>query len=663
MTLTVEERQLPTMYRQCWANRIEIYLAATASILGLEKISTNLALPLYQGGFLENVRQLAIVVFMIIPLVFIHLIVAQYGNQGPIGIWQCFPIGKGIGFATAILCFLQTIHVSPLVANSAYFLYASIESLVRNQKCLPWGKESGGKCVTGATMTNESMLPFKEHSPAFDYYSNVTGSQQYPKSTIKIELLDTELLTPLAIAQGCVWFLVLCFLCWGIKSLAKVFYFTIPLMFVLIITLLARAASMGDGVFEGLKETYEHEVGEWMYQKEAPKLVEDMAFFSTMWVWGRSISHLLYTLGIPFGIIFMLGSYNRYNANTIRDATLISLLAVFLPMIFGVLLALFFGHFASTLSTDETKMHLTNLVPRPGGFNGYVEHSTFTLFVRMPQVLQVTTPEPGAWTILFYLLMVVLGLHSLCIYTETLRACLQDLCPKCLKTKTLGHAIGVSLLVVILLCAGSLALATNRSNFVSETLGIVISLPLPFMMLLGALLLIFGYAISHYRSHFKNIVRSDSVRSVKCAWVFCAMFVVVGCLTIPVGLVLQTAFTYCFEAQNWVLQAHSNPDAAAKTKDELSPPISTENWESLGFAIAVEGVVVLLIFLTMVVKCVSKCRTPYVRLCHPETDWEAVAPNGISPGTEADNGFEFRNFSQASGYRSKTPTAPPTYYT
>jgi len=31
-------------------------------------------------------------------------------------------------------------------------------------------------------------------------------------------------------------------------------------------------------------------------------------------------------------------------------------------------------------------------------------------------------------------------------------------------------------------------------------------------------------------------------------------------------------------------------------------------------------------------------------------------------GTEADNGFEFRNFTQSSGYSPKSPSAP-TYYT
>ena len=99
-------------------------------------------------------------------------------------------------------------------------------------------------------------------------------------------------------------------------------------------------------------------------------------------------------------------------------------------------------------------------------------------------------------------------------------------------------------------------------------------------------------------------------------------------MTIPVGLVLQTAFTYCFEGDKWVL---SDPKSI-QTVDKLAPPVSQDNWESFGFVIAIEAIVLLLIFLTMIFKCVAKCRTPYVRLCHPETDWEAVAPNGMSPG-------------------------------
>jgi len=637
MTLTVEDRQLPTMYRQCWANRVEIYLAAAATVLGLEKISTNLALPLYQGGYLENVRQLAIAIFMIIPLVFIHLIVAQYGNQGPIGIWQCFPIGKGIGFATAILCFLQCIHVSPLVAGSAYYLFETVKALVNDAPNLPWNCV-GTNCsdsVSSPVDTMGSWLPHKETSSASKFYAAAIGNQAYPATTNSIDLLNIQLLTPLAIAQGCIWFLVLCFLCWGIKSLAKVLYFTIPLMFVLVIVLLGRAASLDEGVLQGLDATYGHRVGEWMkedaFEDRLPKFARDLEVhtveeFSTVWNWGRSISHVLFTLGVPFGIIFTLGSYNRYNASTIRDASLISLFAVLLPMIFGVLLGCFFGFFA-----HQANVKVTSLVPWPGGFNGYVEHSTFFLFVRMPQVLSKVQPAPQAWLIIFYTLAVVLGLHSLCIYAETVRACIQDLCPKCLKTKNLGHSIGVTIAVVILLCAGSLALATTRSNFITETLSIVIALPLPFMMLLGALLLIFGYAISHYRSHFKSIVNSDSMRSGKCPWVFCVMFIVVGCLTVPIGLVLQTAFTYCFEADKWVLQPQSTPTSMLTTDPNLAPPVSQDNWESLGFAIAVEAIVLLLIFLTMIFKCVAKCRTPYVRLCHPETDWEAVAPNGMSP--------------------------------
>merc|ERR1719193_582657 len=347
------------------------------------------------------------------------------------------------------------------------------------------------------------------------------------------------------------------------------------------------------------------------FEDRLPKFARDLEVhtveeFSTVWNWGRSISHVLFTLGVPFGIIFTLGSYNRYNASTIRDASLISLFAVLLPMIFGVLLGCFFGFFA-----HQANVKVTSLVPWPGGFNGYVEHSTFFLFVRMPQVLSKLQPAPQAWLIIFYTLAVVLGIHSLCIYAETVRACIQDLCPKCLKTKNLGHSIGVTIGVVLLLCAGSLSLATSRSNFITQTLSIVIALPLPFMMLLGALLLIFGYAISHYRSHFKSIVNSDSMRSGKCPWVFCVMFIVVGCLTVPIGLVLQTAFTYCFEADKWVLQPASTPTSMLTTDPNLAPPVSQDNWESLGFAIAVEAIVLLLIFLTMIFKCVAKCRTPY----------------------------------------------------
>ena len=79
----------------------------------------------------------------------------------------------------------------------------------------------------------------------------------------------------------------------------------------------------------------------------------------------------------------------------------------------------------SLLST--TRLHIfinsflqkPNQVPWPGGFNGYVEHSTFMLFVRMPQVLSSVQPAPEAWLLMFYLLATVLGLHSLCIYAET----------------------------------------------------------------------------------------------------------------------------------------------------------------------------------------------------------------------------------------------------
>lgn len=197
----------------------------------------------------------------------------------------------------------------------------------------------------------------------------------------------------LALCLLLAWIVVVVCLIKGIKSSGKVVYFTATFPYVILLILLVRG-SLLDGAIDGVKFFV---IPEW---KKLAKLE----------VWVAAAGQMFFSLGVSFGGIIMFGSYNRFNNNVYNDALLISSMDVITSVISGFVIFTNLGGMAKKIGVGIHEV-------AKGGYG--------LAFVAYPEALS-NLPPPQLWSILFFFMLVTLGLDSEFAMLETVITCLQD---------------------------------------------------------------------------------------------------------------------------------------------------------------------------------------------------------------------------------------------
>ncbi|PVD38280.1 hypothetical protein C0Q70_00891 [Pomacea canaliculata] len=189
------------------------------------------------------------------PLFALELSFGQYGQKGPLSIWDVNPIARGIGFASITVSGILMIYYSVVIAWGLRFLIASLTDH------LPWIDCKSCDCLMYSQNLTEAEKEVFRTNNSF----GLDCSEIMMTLSLLIHLIRKEILWMSdGIDQGGTvqWELLLCNLaCFaivfgvlykGIQSLGKVVYFTSLFPYVLLTILLVRVAML-DGAHEGVK--------------------------------------------------------------------------------------------------------------------------------------------------------------------------------------------------------------------------------------------------------------------------------------------------------------------------------------------------------------------------------------------------------------------------
>nr|XP_025973394.1 sodium-dependent proline transporter-like [Dromaius novaehollandiae] len=301
-----------------------------------------------------------------LPLFLMELSLGQYGATGPVTVWKCCPLLKGIGVSMLLVSSLVSLYYTVILAWAFYYLGRSF------QNPLPWScgaprnkplcqNESGN--VTGfsasETFWNEQVLGVTHSSGLGD-----PGAVRWP----------------LALCLLAAWAVVFLCMLKGIRSSGKVVYFTATFPYLVLLILLIRGATL-DGSIDGV----------------CFYLSSDWSKLQSAQVWSDAASQIFYSLGIGFGGLLSMASYNKFNNNVVRDTLVIAV---------GNCCTSFFAGFA--IFSVLGHMARTKQVP----VGDVVDSGPGLAFVAYPEALALL-PGSTFWSILFFLMLFTLGVDTL----------------------------------------------------------------------------------------------------------------------------------------------------------------------------------------------------------------------------------------------------------
>ncbi|EDW89035.2 sodium-dependent nutrient amino acid transporter 1 isoform X1 [Drosophila yakuba] len=392
--------------RATWGKGVEFLMSCIAMSVGLGNVWRFPFTALDNGGGAFLIPYLIVLFLIGKPIYYLEMVIGQFSSRGSVKVFDLCPAMKGVGAGQAFQVFMLSTYYAALVAIIGRYF---IESF-RNP--LPWSTcraEWGVHCINSAPdASNWSRVEGDDQSPQNYTMKSlndrvITSSEWYfvtevlhekPNIEDGIGLPNWELVIGLFIAWACVF----CIIRRGVKSSGKASYFLALFPYVIMGVLLVRAVTLPgsiDGIYYFIKPQW-------------GKILDPK-------VWYAAVTQCFYSLSVCFGNIIMYSSFNKFGHNVHRDAaivtgldTMTSLLAGF--TIFGIL-----GHLAHEIGTDD--------------IGSVVKGGAGLAFISYPDAIAKFKQLPQIFSVLFFLMLFVLGIGSNIAMTSCSVTAIRDRFP------------------------------------------------------------------------------------------------------------------------------------------------------------------------------------------------------------------------------------------
>jgi len=345
-----------------------------------------------------------------------ELAVGQFSSRGPVKIWQMIPVLKGIGYGNAVANGLVTTYYTVLIAISFFYFFSSFQTVLPWTVCDPQWK-SFDMCYSSNNIRNNSLnqtiveLSHRSANTTFlvdDQLLNASTLLQSSSSLYfseevmkKAENMDDGLGLPewrLALLLLLSWSIMCLIMIKGVASSGKAAYFTAIFPYCVLITLLIRGATLPgatDGMYYFIKPDWD-------------KILD-------IRTWYEAVTQCFFSLGVGFGPIVMFSSFNQFRHNIYRDAMIVSLMDTFTSLLGGVTIFSILGNLAF-----ETGKPVEDVVAGGPGL----------AFVSYPEAIAKFTIAPQLFSVLFFLMMITLGLGTSVSLSGGVITTIHDSIPK-----------------------------------------------------------------------------------------------------------------------------------------------------------------------------------------------------------------------------------------
>jgi len=441
-----------------WSGRFDFFLSCLGYAVGLGNVWRFPYLCYKNGGGAFFIPYVVMLVFVGMPIFMLELALGQFTSCGPLTCWKYAPIFQGIGVGMVAVSSMVAIYYNMIIAWTLYYLFASFTSKLPWQDCTAsWatpmcldkipivtsrdacidtagsvGRDDGACYSINGTINGlwnqalaktfdiERTLPSEEYferEVVGSFYSEGLGDLGPMRWRIVLCYLLAFILVVLALSKS-------------IKSSGKVVYFTATFPYLVLIILFIRGMML-DGMKEGI---------EFYITPKTEKLSESV-------IWKDAAVQIFFSLSASWGGLIALSSYNRFHNDMVLDTLTVSIGNCLTSVFAGFVIFSYLGALSKEIG-----------VP----IEDVAKSGPSLAFVVYPYAV-TKLPVAPFWAIIFFLMLLTLGVDSQFVLVETVMTSLMDRFPKLRAYK---------LLTVILVCAIffllGLTLTTNGGIYMLE---------------------------------------------------------------------------------------------------------------------------------------------------------------------------------------------------
>ncbi|KAG1653930.1 Sodium- and chloride-dependent GABA transporter ine [Nymphon striatum] len=414
--------------REKWSSKTDFLLSCIGYAVGLGNIWRFPYLCYKSGGGAFLIPYFITLFLCGIPLLLMEMAIGQYMRFGPIGtLNKVAPIFKGVGVATVVVTFILTTYYNVIIAWTLYYLFSSFTAVLPWSNCQhTWNSpncyddlwmhsnNSTNMSMVGnySTVINSSVLmnlirPEKGGiSPSQDFYeysikqrprilSTLLSSLQFHRVLEKTDSIDNlgsirwELFAVLLLS----WTLVYFSLWKGIKVSGKIVYITVTLPYLLLFAFLINGVLL-PGAVDGLIFLFKPK---WHLLLDAK-------------VWVYAAAQNFNSIGIGFGSIIAMASFNERKSSLLPETLTIISVNTATSLIGSIVVFSTLGHIAEVQGRN-----VSDVVAQGPGL----------VLVAIPEVI-TQMPIPQLWAVLFFILLLLLGLDSQFAMVEVVVTTITD---------------------------------------------------------------------------------------------------------------------------------------------------------------------------------------------------------------------------------------------
>ncbi|RWS07147.1 sodium-dependent serotonin transporter-like protein, partial [Dinothrombium tinctorium] len=406
--------------RETWDKKAEFLLAVIGFAVDLGNVWRFPFVCYRNGGGAFLIPYVVMLIFGGFPLFYLELALGQYYRSGCLSIWKriCPVLKAGIGYAICFLDLYVGMYYNTIIAWAVYYLVSSFASELPWTRCdNEWNTPS---CLS--LWQRGSNGSINATSPAQEFFERKVLQQHEAKGIEAIGPIKYSLAACLLFVFTLVYFSL-----WkGVKSAGKAVWITATMPYFVLTILLIRGITL-NGSLVGIKY--------YLYPQWDKLLSLD--------VWIDAATQIFFSLGPGFGTLLAFSSYNKFNNNCYRDAIFTSGVNCFTSFIAGFVIFSVLGYMADVLGKDVSTVAADDNNPVLNLGPGLV-------FIVYPEAI-ATMQGSVFWSILFFVMLITLGLDSTFGGLEAIITGLCDEYPNVLRK---NREIFVALLILMIyLCA------------------------------------------------------------------------------------------------------------------------------------------------------------------------------------------------------------------